>query len=288
MERRWVRSVVGHGGSAGGVGTRTWRESRRASGRRILFGLAALWLIVTSLAVTACGSDEEASAPAVELRVFAAASLTEAFTEVGDTFMGENPNVTVTFVFDSSSNLALQLQQGAAADVLATADERTMGEAADYVETPQVFATNRLAIVVAPGNPLGIEGLADLARPDLKVVLAAPEVPVGKYAVEALDAQAITVEPVSYEATVKAVATKVALGEADAGIVYVTDVTAADDEIDGVTIPDEQNLVATYPIAVVSASKAPDEAQAFVDFVLSAEGQQIMQSYGFQPPPDAR
>ena len=193
-------------------------------------------------------------------------------------------DVTVTFVFDSSSNLAMQLQQGAGADVLATADERTMGEAADVVEAPEVFATNRLAIAVAPGDPLGIQSLADLARPDLKVVLAAPEVPVGKYAVEALDAQGITVEPVSYEATVKAVATKGALGEADAGIVYVTDVTAAGDDIEGVTIPDEQNLVATYPIAVVSASESPEEARAFVDFVLSAEGQRIMQSYGFQPP----
>jgi len=241
-----------------------------------------------SLGVAACGSDEEAAPPPAELRLFAASSLTEAFTEIGDTFMRQNPDVSVTFVFDASSNLVLQLEQGAAGDVLATADERTMGEAADYVESPQIFVTNRLAIAVAPGNPLGIEGLADLARADLKVVLAAPEVPVGKYAVEVLDAQGIVVEPVSYEATVKAVASKVALGEADAGVVYVTDAMAAGGDIDGVTIPDDQNLIATYPIAVVSASKVPDEAQAFVDFVLSAEGQQIMQSYGFQPPRNAR
>lgn len=288
MERRSVVPAAGRPDGARGEGARTRALGGRRGARSILYVLAALLLLVMSLAVAACGADEEGSAPAVELRVFAAASLTESFTAVGDAFMNEDPDVSVTFVFDSSSNLALQLQQGAAADVLATADERTMGEAADFVETPQVFATNRLAIAVAPGDPLGIAGLADLTRTDLKVVLAAPEVPVGKYALEALDAEGITVEPVSYEATVKAVATKVALGEADAGIVYVTDVTAAGGDVDGVTIPDEQNLIATYPIAVVSASEVPDQAQAFVDFVLSAEGQRIMQSYGFQPPPDAR
>ncbi len=215
--------------------------------------------------------------------MFAAASLTESFTEVGEAFMSAHSDVKVTFVFGASSDVVRQLQQGAEAEVLATADERTMGEAADYVEAPQVFATNRLAIAVAPGNPLGIEGLADLATPDLKVVLAAPEVPVGKYAAEALGAQGIAVKPVSYEATVKAVATKVALGEADAGVVYETDVTAAEGEIDGVAIPDEQNLIATYPIAVVSASEHIVDAQAFVDFVLSDEGQEILQAYGFQP-----
>lgn len=275
-------SVRGGAWNAGHVAGQGRRAGRRSVMPIAMYGLVALLLLLVPLFVAACGAGDDAASP-TELRVFAAASLTESFGKVGAAFTDAHPDVKVTFVFGASSDLVRQLQQGAEADVLATADERTMGEAADQVETPEVFATNRLAIAVAPGNPLGVKGLADLARKDLKVVLAAPEVPVGKYAAEALDAQGITVKPVSYEATVKAVATKVALGEADAGIVYVTDVMAAGDDIEGVTIPDAQNLVATYPIAVVSASGHLADAQAFVDFVLSDEGQRILQTYGFQP-----
>jgi molybdate transport system substrate-binding protein len=139
--------------------------------------------------------------------------------------------------------------------------------------------------VVEKGNPKGVKGLDDLARPDLKVVLAAPDVPAGKYAAEILGKAGVAVKPVSQEDNVKAVVTKVSLGEADAGIVYVTDITAGGAKVEGVDIPREQNVLATYPIATVKASRAPDEAQAFMDLVLSAEGQQVLKQYGFLPPP---
>jgi molybdate transport system substrate-binding protein len=139
--------------------------------------------------------------------------------------------------------------------------------------------------VVEKGNPKSIQGLDDLANPDLKVVLAAPDVPAGTYAAEALGKADVTVKPVSEEDNVKAVITKVSLGEADAGIVYVTDVAAGGDKVEGVDIPEELNVLATYPIATVKASQAQDQAQAFMDLVLSAEGQQVLKEYGFLPPP---
>jgi molybdate transport system substrate-binding protein len=184
-----------------------------------------------------------------------------------------------------SQALATQIQQAAPADVFASADIANMDKVKDLVNTPQNFASNLLAIVVEKGNPKDVKGLEDLANPDLKVVLAAEEVPAGKYAKQVLDDAGVSVTPVSQEDNVKAVVTKVSLGEADAGIVYVTDVSAGGDKIEGVDIPEEQNVVATYPIATVKASKAPDKAQAFMDLVLSAEGQQVLKEYGFLPPP---
>jgi molybdate transport system substrate-binding protein len=169
--------------------------------------------------------------------------------------------------------------------VFASADIANMDKVKDLVGTPQNFASNLLAIVVEKGNPKDVKGLEDLANPDLKVVLAAEEVPAGKYAKQVLDEAGVSVTPVSQEDNVKAVVTKVSLGEGDAGIVYVTDVSAGGDKIEGVDIPEEQNVVATYPIATVKASKAPDKAQAFMDLVLSAEGQQVLKEYGFLPPP---
>jgi molybdate transport system substrate-binding protein len=139
--------------------------------------------------------------------------------------------------------------------------------------------------VVEKGNPKGVKGLDDLANPDLKVVLAAPDVPAGKYAQQALEKARVTVRPVSQEDNVKAVVTKVSLGEADAGIVYVTDVTAGGGKVEGVDIPEDQNVTATYPIGTVKASKAQDKAQAFMDMVLSPEGQQVLKEFGFLPPP---
>jgi molybdate transport system substrate-binding protein len=191
----------------------------------------------------------------------------------------------VTFNFAGSQALATQIQQGAPADVFASADVANMDKVADLVATPQNFASNLLQIVVERGNPRGIGGLDDLAGPDLKVVLAAEDVPAGRYARQVLDQAGASVTPVSLEDNVKAVVTKVSLGEADAGIVYVTDVTAGGDKIQGVDIPADQNVAATYPIATVKASKAQDQAQAFVDLVRSAEGQQVLETYGFRPPP---
>jgi molybdate transport system substrate-binding protein len=256
--------------------------------RRTRARLAAL-LAVAALTLAGCGGDDTgggsgAAAPG-KLKVFAAASLTAAFTELGERYAAANGGAKVTFNFAGSQALATQIQQGAPADVFASADLPNMDRVKDLVATPQNFASNRLAIVVEQGNPKGVDGLDDLADPDLKVVLAAEEVPAGKYAKQVLDQAGVTVTAVSREDNVKAVVTKVSLGEADAGIVYVTDVTAGGDKIQGVDLPEDRNLTATYPIATVRASKAPDGAQAFVDLVRSAEGQRVLEDHGFLPPP---
>ncbi|HEX6677542.1 MAG TPA: molybdate ABC transporter substrate-binding protein [Actinomycetes bacterium] len=248
---------------------------------------AAVLLAVAVLAA-ACGGNKSSggtSGPSNEIKVFAAASLTAAFGRIGQQFAAANGGTKVTFNFAGSQALATQIQQGAPADVFASADTTNMDKVKDLAGNPKVFASNLLQIVVEKGNPKGVKGLSDLARRDLKVVLEAPEVPAGKYAEQVLDRAGVTVEPVSLEDNVKAAVSKVSLGEADAGIVYVTDVTAGGDKVEGVDIPKDQNVTATYPIATVKASKNQDEAQAFVDLVLSDQGQQVLRSYGFLPPP---
>jgi molybdate transport system substrate-binding protein len=248
-------------------------------------------LAVAAIALAACGGGDDDSggssgaASSGEIKVFAAASLTAAFTRIGEQFTAANGGTKVTFNFAGSQALATQVQQSAPADVFASADIPNMDKVKDLVGTPQNFASNQLQIVVEQGNPKNIQGLDDLANADLKVVLAAPEVPAGKYAAEALGKADVTVKPVSEEDNVKAVVTKVSLGEADAGIVYVTDVTAGGDKVEGVDIPEDLNVLATYPIATVKASQAQDQAQAFMDLVLSADGQQVLKEHGFLPPP---
>lgn len=250
--------------------------------------LAAALAVAALLLVAGCGDESGGSSGAAapsEIKVFAAASLTAAFTELGQQYTSANGGTKVTFNFAGSQALATQIQQAAPADVFASADPANMDKVKDLVGISQNFASNLLAIVVEEGNPKGVKGLDDLARPDLKVVLAAPDVPAGKYAAEILGKAGVAVKPVSQEDNVKAVVTKVSLGEADAGIIYVTDITAGGAKVEGVDIPREQNVLATYPIATVKASRAPDEAQAFMDLVLSAEGQQVLKQYGFLPPP---
>ena len=248
-------------------------------------------LAVAALVLAACGGSDDntssggSSASPAEIKVFAAASLTAAFTKIGEDFTAANGGTKVTLNFAGSQALATQIQQAAPADVFASADITNMDKVKDLAGPPQIFASNQLQIVVEKGNPKGVKGLDDLANPDLKVVLAAPDVPVGKYSQQALEKAGVTVKPVSQEQDVKAVVSKVSLGEADAGIVYTTDVTAGGDKVEGVDIPEDQNVVATYPIATVKASKAPDQAQAFMDYVLSDQGQQVLKSYGFGPPP---
>jgi molybdate transport system substrate-binding protein len=251
--------------------------------------LAAV-LAVTALLLAACGGDDNtssggSSASPAEIKVFAAASLTAAFTELGKQYSSANGGTKVTFNFAGSQALATQIQQSAPADVFASADTTNMDKVKDLTGAPKVFASNLLQIVVEKGNPKGVKGLDDLAHSDLKVVLAAPDVPVGKYSQQALAKANVTVKPVSQEQDVKAVVSKVSLGEADAGIVYTTDVTAGGDKVEGVDIPEDQNVDATYPIATVKASKAQDQAQAFMDQVLGAEGQQVLKQHGFLPPP---
>jgi molybdate transport system substrate-binding protein len=247
-------------------------------------------VLAAALVLAACGGDDSpssggSSGSAGGLKVFAAASLTAAFTRIGEQYAAANGGDKVTFNFAGSQALATQIRQGAPADVFASADLPNMDKVKDLVGTPQNFASNLLAIVVEKGNPKGVKALDDLAGPDLKVVLAAEEVPAGRYARQILDKAGVTVNPVSREDNVKAVVTKVSLGEADAGIVYVTDVTAGGDKVEGVDIPEDQNVTATYPIATVKAGKDQAGASAFMDLVLSAEGQQVLEEYGFLPPP---
>lgn len=265
----------------------TSRPAARTAVRLLAVVTALLAATVLGLAISGCGGEpseagEKDSGP---VTVFASSVLTSAFTDLGETYAAGHPGVEVIFNFAGAGDLVAQMQQGAPADVLAVADASFMAEVSEVVDTPRTFARNHLAIAVAPGNPLGIMGLSDLARPDIKVILGSEETSVGRQSQEALSLGGVVVEPASFEVTVKGVVTKVALGEADAGIVFVTDVLASDGDIDGVTIPDEQNVVATYPIASVVASERGEDAQAFIDLVLSAEGQKVLAGYGFLPAP---
>jgi molybdate transport system substrate-binding protein len=245
------------------------------------------------VAIAACGSSIQptaGSAPATtlalagDITVFAAASLTDAFNEIGTAFTKANPAAKVTFSFDASSALAAQIVQGAPADVFASADTVNMDKltaAGLNGSTPSTFATNSLAIIVPAGNPKAISGVADLAKPGIKVVLCAEQVPCGRYARQVLDNAKVTVTPASAEQNVRGVVTKVTAGEADAGIVYTTDVKAAGSKAASVTIGRDINVIATYPIATVKSSKHPDVSAAFVAFVTATEGQAILARSGF-------
>jgi molybdate transport system substrate-binding protein len=233
--------------------------------------------LLVLLLATACGSS--GGSPSTHSRtlvVFAASSLTAVFTAEGRAFEASRPGVHVTYSFAGSQSLVAQIKQGAPADVLATADEASMVSAG--LPDAGVFARNSLAIVTAPGDPKHVTSLADLERPGLRVVLGGPTVPVGKAARKALDAAGVTVKPVSLEQDVKGVVTKVRLGEADAGITYLTDVKAAAGAVAGTPLPGVSN---SYPVAVVKASS---DASAFRDFLLSDQGQAVLASYGFLPP----
>lgn len=227
-----------------------------------------LAVAVTLLLVTACGTGGSTAG----VTVAAAASLTEAFEALGG----------AAFSFAGSQQLVSQVEAGAPVDVVATADTDAMDRlvGAGVVDPPATFARNRLAIAVATGNPKRIAGLGDLGRAGLKVVLADPTVPAGRYALQALDRAGVAVRPVSLELDVKAVARKVAAGEADAGIVYVTDVA----EAARVDIPAGANVAATYPVAVVRATGNRPGAQAFVDRLLGPAGRSALAAQGFELP----
>jgi len=224
---------------------------------------------------------------ATRISVFAAASLTEAFEAIGTEFARLHPGIQVEFNFAGSPTLVQQIQQGAPADVFASADEANMDKllgGGEVTAAPRIFARNQLAIIVGKGNPKHVTGLGDLARPGLIVVLCGPTVPAGRYAREAFKKAGLTPPEGSQELDVKAVVTKVTLGEADAGIVYATDVRAAGDKAAGVAIPPEANVEARYPIAVVKEANAPKEAGMFVELVLAPEGRQILERFGFRGP----
>jgi molybdate transport system substrate-binding protein len=252
-------------------------------------------VVALAAVVSGCGSGGgETPAPADgvttvtgEVVVFAAASLTGAFTDLGDAFVAEHPGATVTFNFAASSELVAQIIEGAPADVYASADVDNMDKLTDAGANdgdPVVFAHNLSEIVVAPGNPLGISGIDDLMDDDLILLVCAPEAPCGAYAAQIFENAGISPTPDSYEENVKAVVTKVILGEADAGIAYTTDVAAAGDDAAGVAIPAELNVVAEYPIVLTTEATNAAGGRAFVDFVLGEAGQAILADQGFTSP----
>jgi len=253
-------------------------------------------------AETEAVSEVSISAPAeaVELNIFAAASLTESFNEIGKLFEANHPGVTVVFNFASSQQLAQQINEGAPADVFASANKKQMDaviEARGIISgTQQTFAQNRLVVIYPQDNPASLKELKDLAKSDLKLIFAAKEVPVGQYSLDFLDKavadpafgtafkEDVLANVVSYEDNVKAVLAKVALGEADAGIVYLSDISGADaNKVGQIDIPEALNVIASYPIAPIMDRKSPEMAQAFIDLVLSQEGQDILAKYGFIP-----
>jgi molybdate transport system substrate-binding protein len=222
-----------------------------------------------------------------EITVFAAASLTESFRAIAKQFEKKYPDVTVRFDFDASSNLAAQIQQGAPANVFASADEASLQktiDSGDVIGPPLVFAKNLLEIAVEKGNPRKIKRLADLAEPALVVVLCADAVPCGKYAAEAFTNAGVEVSPASKEENAKAALSKVSLGEADAAVVYATDVKAAKGDVSGVKIPDALNVLATYPIGLVKRSQNSAPAKTWVRFLASKEAQRTLRSFGFLLP----
>jgi molybdate transport system substrate-binding protein len=254
----------------------------------VLGGAAALLLAACGSGATAAPAAASSAAPEPrELTVFAAASLTETFTELGAQFETDHPGVTVEFNFGASSDLAQQIVNGAPADVFASASDATMKTVTDAGATasaPTVFATNFLQIATAPGNPKGIATFADLARPDLKVVVCAPQVPCGGSAVKIEQATGVDIQPVSEEPDVKSTLGKVTTGNADAGLVFVTDVTSAGAEVQGVSFPEARQAVTNYPIAVLTDAPQADLAAEFQALVTGEAGQKALAAVGFGAP----
>ncbi|MET9414989.1 molybdate ABC transporter substrate-binding protein [Streptomyces klenkii] len=240
-------------------------------------------LLVPLLAACDGEKKNDAEEPTT-ITVLAAASLTDVFKQAGAAYEKEHPDTKVTFSFAGSQELAAQVRQGAPADALVTADTKTMDDLRKDTGSPTVIAKNRLTIATAKDNPKHVKSLSDLSRDDLKVVLAAPEVPVGRYSKKVLDQQHVTVKPVSQEPSVRAVLSKVSLGEADAGIVYVTDATTAKNKVATTAIPDAQNAVASYPAATLKSSKHTAQAADFVKWLSTDGAQKLLREAGFQQP----
>jgi molybdate transport system substrate-binding protein len=249
--------------------------------KRALVALAAVAVLIAT--VQPASAQQE---PSGEITVFAAASLTESFDAMAKQFQKKYPDVSVRFNYDASSNLATQINQGAPADVFASADADNLQKAIDagtVTPPPVVFAKNRLEIAVEKGNPKKIKGLADLQESGLVVVLCADQVPCGKYAAESLAKAGVSISPASKEENAKATLSKVSIGEADASIVYVTDVKASKGTTSGVKIADKVNVIATYPMGVVKDSQNATAAKAWVQFVTSKAGQKTLTRFGFLP-----
>jgi molybdate transport system substrate-binding protein len=236
-------------------------------------------VLVAVLAVSGCASAP--TARPTTLTVFAASSLTDSFGAIAQAFERAHPEVNVVLSFGGSSGLAQQIVQGAPADVFATASPDTMATVGSLAAAAEVFATNTVEIAVPPGNPGAVHGLSDFARPELVIALCAAEVPCGVAATTVLSAAGVRASIDTFEQDVKAVLTKVELGEVDAGLVYRTDVLAAGNRVEGIIVPEADAAVASYPIATLTASPRQKTAKAFVAFVLSREGQRILRDAGF-------
>jgi molybdate transport system substrate-binding protein len=261
--------------------------------------LSMILVCLVAGSVAACGGDSgggEQTSERSTLTVLAASSLTDAFGELENTFEEQNHDVDVATSLAGSSELLTQIQQGAPADVFASADEARMNTALQdgLVTEPKIFARNRPVVIVPADNPAGIEELGDLADANAQIVLAEETVPIARYAEEVLDnadseygegfAQRVRDKIVSREANVRASANRVALGEADATFVYISDVTQdIRDQVQIIEIPENLNVVATYPVATIKGSQNPELAQAWVDLVLSEEGQRVLKKYNFEP-----
>lgn len=254
---------------------------------------------VAALALAGCGSDKKTTTSTPtggsggtvtingNITVLAASSLTGTFTKLGQEFEAAHPGTKVTFSFGASSTLAQQIVQGAPADVFASASASTMKtvtDANDASGTPTVFVRNQLVIAVPPGNPKHITGLADLVKPGLKVVECAKGVPCGDAAVKALTSADVTLTPVSFAQDVKSALSTVELGEADAALVYRTDVIASGGKVTGVEFPESAGAITDYPIAALAHSANPSTAQAFVDFVRQPSSIGELTAAGFQKP----
>ncbi|MEU9056017.1 molybdate ABC transporter substrate-binding protein [Streptomyces sp. NPDC048384] len=274
--------------------TRTARRNRRTL-QVAGAGAAAL------LALSACSSSDDASSTTSdssasasssgklsgEVTVFAAASLKESFTTLGKEFEKQHPGTKVTFSFGGSDSLAASITGGAPADVFASASPKTMKivtDAGDASGTPSTFVRNELEIATLPGNPDKIASLKDLTKSGLKVVLCDKEVPCGAAAQKALEASDLQLTPVSYEQDVKAALTKVELKEADAAVVYKTDVHAAGDKVEGVEFPESDDAINDYPITLLKDAQNAQAAKAFITLVQSAEGRQVLTAAGFLQP----
>lgn len=256
-------------------------------------------IVVLLISIVSCDISSPSKAVQTQtITVLAAASLTEPFSELGGRFEAQNPHTKVEFSFAGSQQLAQQLGQGAPGDVFASSSQKYLDAAAQAnrvaKDKAQIFAKNRLVVIYPKVNPAGLEDLQDLAKPGLKLILAVNEVPVGEYSLDFLAKAsndpafspmfkaAVLKNVVSFEENVKAVYTKIALGEADAGIVWISDITSdGAGQVGSLDIPEALNVIAAYPIAAISDSKHPDLARAFIDLVMSQAGQQVLQKYHF-------
>jgi molybdate transport system substrate-binding protein len=253
----------------------------------IAAGLAAVAVAGCSSSSSSSPSTTSSSKPATgTITVFAAASLTGTFTQLGKQFESAHPGDTVKFSFGPSSGLATQITSGAPADVFASAAPGNMQDvvSAGDASNPQDFAKNTMEVAVPPNNPAKVKSVNDLAKKSVKVALCQPQVPCGVVAAEVFKNVGITVKPVTLQPDVKSVLTQVETGNVDAGMVYVTDVMVAGSKVKGVTIPANDNASTLYPIATITSSKEKSIADAFVAYVLSPAGESVLTAAGFEKP----